>query len=67
MAKQQSRKSKSKDERPARKRYWTRRKLEQHKVRQLVKWRGITYEQALKVWQQARKGRVPNDFFKKSA
>ncbi len=54
-------KTKSRDDRPARARYWAKRTLEAHKVKNLVRY-GYSPEKALRFWREHRKGRVPNGF-----
>jgi len=52
-------KSKRKDNRPARQRYWRRRRLEENKVKHLMA-QGYTKPQALGHWRKVRQGRVPD-------
>jgi len=59
---QKAGKSKAKDKRPARLRYWLRRGLEKNKVRRLVKYGGMEPDEALKYWQAVRKVRIPKGF-----
>ena len=58
-------KSKSPDKRPARKRYWARRRLETRKVKQLMRW-GMDGQEAVKVWQKQRQGRVPTGWLRQA-
>ena len=46
------------DTRPARTRYWESRKLEEHKVRHLVKYCKMTKEAALRHWRKVRQTRM---------
>lgn len=61
-------KSKRRDDRPARKRYWMKRTLEKKKIRHLVRFCGMIKETAEKLWhtdsKRGRKGRVPDGFLK---
>lgn len=59
-----TKKSKKKDDRPSRKKYWLRRTLEKHKVKQLMRF-GYTRKQALDYWHKVRLGRVPAGFLRK--
>jgi len=61
------RKSKSPDKRPAKNRYWTKRTLEKHKVRHIMKSCGLSYEESLWFWRSRRQGRIPETYFKKGA
>lgn len=58
MNQQSSKKSKRPDNRPARERYWRLHRLREHKVRNLVRYRGMTPEAAVKFWVSVRKGRI---------
>lgn len=57
MSKQKSG-SKRPDKRPARAKYWATKVLEKRKIRNLVKYCGMTQEAASKLWRSMRKGRV---------
>ena len=50
------------DNRPARKRYWTRRTLEKRKVRRMMKAYGLTESKARERWYAERGGRRVKDF-----
>lgn len=52
-----SRKSKAPDHRPARDRYWSKHRLQQNKVRNLVRSHGMTEDVATKFWLKVRAGR----------
>jgi hypothetical protein len=54
-------KSKKPDNRPARKRYWSSRKLMANKVRNLVVHNGMNEVEAKDYWKKARSGRRMND------
>lgn len=56
MATKLSRKGKKKDERPAKKKYWSSRALERNKVRNLIK-SGVPVESAKKLWYKMRQNR----------
>ena len=60
MAKQKLKTSKRTDDRPARKRYWTRRTLEKRKIKRMMKAYGLTEAKAKARWCAERKGRVPD-------
>jgi hypothetical protein len=60
-------KSKAKDNRPARKRYWLKRTLEKNKIKNLMKYCKMSKEQAMKFWHSNRKGRVKDGFLLKIA
>ncbi len=60
-------KSKSKDNRPARKKYWASRKLEKNKVKSLMKSQKMTRAEATTFWNNERKGRVPDGYLLKGA
>jgi hypothetical protein len=74
MAKQKiSKMSKNPDARPAKKRYWASRKLEKHKVANLMKHCGMSKAEALRFWHEGstnkeklgrgkRQGRVPTGY-----
>jgi hypothetical protein len=55
-------KSKAKDARPARKRYWMKRTLESRKVKNLMKFCGMTRQTAYNLWHKVRKTRVPDGY-----
>lgn len=55
-------KSKRKDQRPARKRYWMMRVLESRKVRHLMKCCRMSKQSAYNTWHRMRKGRVPEGY-----
>lgn len=55
-------KSKSKDQRPARQRYWARRRLEVHKAFNLMRCNGMTAKGAVLYWREVRKNRIPTGF-----
>ena len=57
-------KSKRKDERPARSRYWAKRQLEKRKVKNLMKYCHMTAEYALTYWRALRRSRIPTGFNK---
>lgn len=54
MAKQKQKRSKSPDTRPARKRYWQNQTLAKRKIARLVRFCGMTYEQATFHWNDVR-------------
>jgi tRNA 2-selenouridine synthase SelU len=54
-------KSKSKDNRPARVRYWLSRTLEKNKIKHLMR-NGYTRANALEFWQNKRQGRLKDGF-----
>lgn len=64
MAKQRmgGKKSKRKDDRPARIRYWLKRQLEKKKIRNLMRYCKMSQKEAYKFWREhpkcKRKGRV---------
>jgi len=69
-------KSKSPDKRPARQRYWITRKLEERKVGNLMKYCGMSKQQAYNFWHNGnieknglgrRMGRVKDGYLKKTA
>ena len=55
MAKQQSKKSKRSDQRPARRRYWTSGRLASRKIRNVARNEGISIHEAERKWRAARK------------
>lgn len=55
-------KSKRKDERPARKRYWMKRVLENRKIKNLMRYCGLSRQSAYNHWHRTRKGRVPEGY-----
>jgi hypothetical protein len=58
MAQQKIGKRKSPDTRPARARYWQKRQLEKHKVRQLMRHNGFTDRaKAVRFWREGRSSR----------
>ena len=59
-------KSKRRDDRPSRKRYWMKRTLEERKVRHLVKHCGMTKQSAYNRWHTERKGRVPDGYLRQT-
>jgi hypothetical protein len=55
---QKQRKSKARDNRPARERYWRKHTLRDRKVRRIMKNNAhLTKDEALKLWEEQRKGR----------
>ena len=60
-----SKKGKSKDDRPARARYWASRTLEERKVKNLMR-NGMTRATATTYWNNIRQGRVPDGFLRKA-
>lgn len=68
MAAGATKKSKRRDERPARKRYWLRRTLEKHKVAHILRYR-TEFEPgtALRHWRKVRQGRVPDGWLGQGA
>ncbi len=52
------------DNRPARKRYWNRRTLEERKVKAMMKAYGLTRAKAKIRWHAERKTRMPDGFVK---
>jgi hypothetical protein len=58
------RKGKNKDRRPAKIRYWNRRRLETAKVRHLVRHCGMEPKEALRYWHGVRQGRVPDNYLR---
>ena len=65
MPSQAGKKSKSPDNRPARKRYWAKRTLETHKVGNLMRCCGMSKQSAYNHWHRTRQGRVPNGYIVK--
>jgi hypothetical protein len=63
---QRGKKSKKPDKRPARLRYWLSRHLERNKVRRLMKYCGMTKQQALDYWNTHRQGRVKDGYIYKA-
>lgn len=61
------RKGKSKDNRPARSRYWMMRRLETKKVKNLVEHCGLDYGVAFHRWHKERQGRVPKSYLRYGA
>ncbi len=63
-----SKKSKRPDGRPAKKRYWSNRILEKHKIANLVDHCGMSIQSAYKAWLEhpktRRQGRVPDGFLR---
>jgi len=57
-----SKKGKRPDNRPARKRYWLKRVLESRKIHNLMKYCGMTKQQAYNFWHRNRKTRVPDGY-----
>ncbi len=56
MAKEgRSKKTKRPDKSPARPRYWNSGRLKVRKIKNLVKYNGLTVEEALKQWEATRK------------
>ena len=66
-AKTSGKKSKRKDNRPARSRYWMKRTLETRKIANLMKHCGMSRQSAYNFWHKNRKGRVRDGFLNKSA
>jgi len=46
------------DKRPARVHYWASGQLEKNKIRNLMKYNGMTREEATMFWRAARRGRM---------
>jgi len=59
-----SKKSKRPDNRPARERYWREKRLEARKVRNLMKYCGLSKQSAYKRWRDERGGRRMKTSFK---
>jgi hypothetical protein len=53
-----NKRSKRRDERPARTRYWQKHQLRTHKVHNLMRCCGMTQEDATKLWTDTRKRRM---------
>ena len=66
MAGSGGKKSKSRDDRPARKEYWRKRKLEERKIKNLIKHCGMTRQSAYNRWHRERTGRVPSGYLNKA-
>lgn len=62
-----SKKSKRRDERPSRSRYWAKRKLEARKIANLMQCNGMSKQSAYNYWHKARKGRVPDGYLREVA
>lgn len=60
-------KSKRKDMRPARARYWATRRLEERKIQALIKHCGMSRQSAFNRWHAERKTRVKDGFLKNVA
>ena len=60
-------KSKRRDTRPARARYWAKRALEERKIANLVKHCGMSRQSAYNRWHAERKGRVKDGYLHKVA
>lgn len=58
-------KAKRPDNRPARLRYWLKRTLENRKVRNLMKYCGMSKQSAYNFWHRSRKGRVKDGYLDK--
>ena len=59
-------KSKRRDSRPARLRYWLTRQLEKRKIRNLMKHCGMSKQSAYNFWHNNRKGRVKDGYLQKT-
>lgn len=55
-------KSKRKDDKPSRIRYWMKRTLETRKVKHLMKYCKMSKQSAYNFWHKSRKGRVPDNY-----
>ena len=60
-------KSKRPDKRPARLRYWLKRRLEVRKVGNLMKYCGMSKQTAYNFWHNTRKGRVKDGYLRNVA
>ena len=60
-------KSKRRDKRPARARYWATRKLEERKIANLIKHCGMSRQSAYNRWHFERKGRVKDGYLRNVA
>lgn len=60
-------KSKRKDLRPARARYWMTRCLEERKIQALMKHCGLSRQSAFNRWHTERKGRVKDEYLRNVA
>ena len=60
-------KSKRRDARPARARYWASRRLEERKVANLMKHCGMSRQAAFNRWHSERKTRLKDGFFRSVA
>jgi len=60
-------KSKRRDARPARARYWATRRLEERKIGNLMKYCGMSRQSAYNKWHSERKGRVKDGFLRNVA
>ena len=60
-------KSKRRDKRPARARYWATRKLEERKIANLIKHCGMSRQSAYNRWHAERKGRVKDGYLRNVA
>jgi hypothetical protein len=66
-ARKQKKKGKRPDKRPARLRYWMSGRLEERKIRNLMKYCGMSKQSAYKFWHNTRKGRVKDGILHKVA
>ena len=66
-ARKQKKKGKRPDKRPARLRYWMSGRLEERKIRNLMKYCGMSRQSAYKRWHNTRKGRVKDGILRQVA
>ena len=62
-----SKKSKRRDDKPSRDRYWAKRVLEERKIKSLMRCNGMSKQSAFKYWHSVRKGRVPDRYIREVA